>query len=1286
MRYFFLCTLLLLAAFSVQAQSLLSRHAFENVLTADSVAANLQVSALTVNPTTDAFGFQAGTDDGGAVIGNVGGWNTGNFMFTGKYIQFTITPQNGYSISLSSLGFRFGRSSAGPNRVTIACSIDGFDEDTTYLLDSGTVSSTNAAALNVFNISSNLPGNTSNPITIRIWGHNASSTGNLRFNNFRVFGTLTAPAPAINLSPATLNGFNTDSSRASTSQSFQLSGNNFTSSGNLLLNASGTAYELSTNNSTFSSQLNVAYGAGNLAATTLYVRLKSGLANGTYNQQIPVSGGGASTVNLNVNGTVSRPVAVSTAAGGSLRLSVDSLVFNTTNELQRDSGTVTLYNESSSTLQGRIRQFHIYNHQPFWTPDSVFSIAAGDSLRLKIYFTPRHNILNKGVLVVDVRTSTGPKYIKVRGQGTYSRTYYNSSQNQTGAALVTALRTITGSPYQILTYSGTNNARMRMFYIVDNWKVNGREPNHNEAYKNECIYTGRTISYNSQIGTGTLNNAPYSMNAEHTWPQSMGADNDPMESDLHHLFISDQGTNSARGNKPLGNVPSPTLTYSGGSKANSTVFEPRDAQKGISARALFYFAMRYGNAGTTQFAWISPYEADIRQWHALYPPDSVARRRNDDVQTYQLNRNPFVDYPQFLDRISNLLTASPGSPALWGLYVPDSLLPGSISVSQQRSYRVPVVNHGTETIELTNIAVTGSGLSYSGSTSRSIAPGELVEIEVGMQFSSTGQPTGQLQFSTNVPGRTNVVLPLGALAERSRWNGTGAWTQTSSWNNGFVPASSSQPLVESGELQLSDSRTVSSMEVSSSATLRLQSGSKLTTSGNLVNNGTLVVENGASLLPNENGTVSGNGTFQVKRNGQSSNLRVNYWSSPVENANLATVFSAANPVDIYQFQPGGNTVAAWQQASGTMTAGRGYSVAGAGNVTFTGKVNHDDYQPVATLGTSGYYLLGNPFPAPLSADAFLNFNGPAGLGTTGGTLYFWSQQQHASGSNFSAGDYAVWAGGTGVAGSGSNAGSQVPNGEIGVAQGFFVRGGSLQLNVQVKKDMRSTGTSGQFFRTSGPVSRFWLNAQGEQQGFSQLAVVFRNDATIGDDPAFDAPRMSTGSPLVFSTLQGQDALAIQAIPHTALQQPGSLPCLFHLVNSQLVTFKLDSVDALPSGVDLWLEDRDKGRFFNLMRDSINLRLTAGTYTQRFYLHWIPQMSTSVIEQATESVSVFTHAGQLFIKQAVPGTVIELFAINGQLLHRVELTESSHTWTLPQSGIYLVRWRHASGSGYKKVAG
>ncbi|MBA4304690.1 MAG: hypothetical protein C0424_10735 [Sphingobacteriaceae bacterium] len=1284
MRIIFIGMLLVMAALTVDGQSLLSRHAFENRTTADSVAANLSVSQVSISSGT--IGFQPGSDENGDTIGNASSWNQGNFLFSGKYIQFTITPQNGYSISLSSLGFRFGRSSAGPNRVTIACSIDGFDEDTTYLLDSGTVSSTNAAALNVFNISSNLPGSTSNPITIRIWGHNATSTGNLRFNNFRVFGTLTAPSPAINLSPSTLNGFSTDSSRASTAQSFQLSGNNFTSSGNLLVDASGTAYEVSSNNSTFGAQLNVAYTAGNLVATTLYVRLKSGLANGTYNQQIAISGGGASIVNLNVNGTVSRPVVISAVAGGSLRLSVDSLVFGTTNELQRDSGFVTLYNEGSSTLQGRIRQFHLYNHQPFWTPDSVFSIAAGDSLRLKIYFTPRHNILNRGVLVVDVRTGTGPKYIRVRGQGTYSRSYYANSQNQTGAALVSALRTITGSPYQVLTYSGTNNARLRMFYIIDNWKVNGREPNHNEAFKNECVYTGRTISYNSQIGTGAINLSPYNMNTEHTWPQSMGADNDPMESDLHHLFVTDGGTNSARGNKPLGNVPSPTLTYPGGSKANSVVFEPRDVHKGPAARALFYFAMRYGNAGTTQFPWISPYENDLRQWHALYPPDSIARRRNNDVQTYQLNRNPFVDYPQLLDRITNLLTTSPGSPVMWGIYVPDSLLPGSLSVNQQRMYRVPVVNHGTETIELTGINVSGTGLSYTGGSSRSIAPGEVIELEVSMQFGTAGSPSGQLRFNTNVPGRSLVTLPLATTTERSRWNGTGNFSQAQNWNNGFVPVSSSQPLIESGSMSLSDTAVFASIEVNSGATLQLQAGAKLHTTANVMNNGTIRLENGASFYPADNAVLSGTGSYEVKRNGQNSNLRINLWSSPVENAAISTVFAGVNPIDIQQYQPGGNTLSAWQQATGHMQAGRGYSVAGAGQVTFTGKVHHGQYLPMATSGPNGYYLLGNPYPAPLSADAFLAFNGPQGLGITGGSLYFWSQQQNATGNNFASVDYAVWAGGTGVAGSGSNNGSAVPNGEIGVAQGFFVQGGNLNLDVYFENNMRSQGRSGQFFRAAGAVGRLWLNAVGQQQGFSQTAVVFRNDASLGNDPAFDAVRFNSNTAVSFSTLLNNQPLAIQAVPWPGAY--GSLSCILHSAVSQEVVLKTDSLSGFDTEFDLYLEDRATSLFYNLRRDSAVLQLSAGNHSNRFFLHFGIGLASSLpqIEPQPGGFEAYTYGQTLYVKKAETGSVLRIYNIGGQKVAEFNLNGPDFQWALPAPGVYLLEWTCPTGIVRKKIAG
>ncbi|PKP01561.1 MAG: hypothetical protein CVU11_14875 [Bacteroidetes bacterium HGW-Bacteroidetes-6] len=112
--------------------------------------------------------------------------------------------------------------------------------------------------------------------------------------------------PLISVSPASLSGMNyVFGSGPSSSQNYSLSGVNLTpAAGNLTVTAPAD-YEVSTDNSTFSASLNVAYAANTLAATTIYVRLISGLAVGTYNGELVTNaGGGATTQNISCGGEV----------------------------------------------------------------------------------------------------------------------------------------------------------------------------------------------------------------------------------------------------------------------------------------------------------------------------------------------------------------------------------------------------------------------------------------------------------------------------------------------------------------------------------------------------------------------------------------------------------------------------------------------------------------------------------------------------------------------------------------------------------------------------------------------------------------------------------------------------------------------------------------------------------------------------------------------------------------------------------------------------------------------
>jgi endonuclease I len=181
-------------------------------------------------------------------------------------------------------------------------------------------------------------------------------------------------------------------------------------------------------------------------------------------------------------------------------------------------------------------------------------------------------------------------------------------------------------------------------------------------------------------------------NREHTWPNSLGFPSDGASNypytDVHMLMASDIAYNSARSNKPYGNCPSgcteyPTLSYNGrggGSGSypgnsnwtNASVFQVWNGMKGNVARAMFYMDLRYegGTHGVTGAA-----EPDLRltdtaslitqsgsnasvaymgflstllQWHQQDPVDAAEVLRNEVIQSYQGNRNPFIDHPEWV--------------------------------------------------------------------------------------------------------------------------------------------------------------------------------------------------------------------------------------------------------------------------------------------------------------------------------------------------------------------------------------------------------------------------------------------------------------------------------------------------------------------------------------------------------------------------------------------------------------------------------------------------------------
>ncbi len=157
--------------------------AVTNATTTDN---NLTASAISVVPAT-TIGYQ--TSPGDIYCGS---WSTSTtFSATGKYWQFSITPNPGYEATISSLTFKAGCTSTGPQKVQVQYSLDGFATSGTVAL--GETPNTNTSSLTQFALTA-LPSATASTITFRIWGYGASSTGNFRLNNIVIIGSVASIA------------------------------------------------------------------------------------------------------------------------------------------------------------------------------------------------------------------------------------------------------------------------------------------------------------------------------------------------------------------------------------------------------------------------------------------------------------------------------------------------------------------------------------------------------------------------------------------------------------------------------------------------------------------------------------------------------------------------------------------------------------------------------------------------------------------------------------------------------------------------------------------------------------------------------------------------------------------------------------------------------------------------------------------------------------------------------------------------------------------------------------
>lgn len=181
-------------------------------------------------------------------------------------------------------------------------------------------------------------------------------------------------------------------------------------------------------------------------------------------------------------------------------------------------------------------------------------------------------------------------------------------------------------------------------------------------------------------------------NREHLFCQSwFGSTQEDPYSDLFHIYPVDGLVNTVRSNNPFGVVENPSRTFTNGSKygpnsfsgaPNEPAFEPIDAYKGDIARSLFYMFARYQHedanfsfSSMTNGAKLKTWALNMLiQWHLQDPVSPKEQARNAAVYLFQHNRNPFIDYPELVNKIWGTDSVNP-------FVIPTESIPPKVYVS-----------------------------------------------------------------------------------------------------------------------------------------------------------------------------------------------------------------------------------------------------------------------------------------------------------------------------------------------------------------------------------------------------------------------------------------------------------------------------------------------------------------------------------------------------------------------------------------------------------------------------
>jgi hypothetical protein len=488
----------------------------------------------------------------------------------------------------------------------------------------------------------------------------------------------------------------------------------------------------------------------------------------------------------------------------------------------------------------------------------------------------------------------------------------------------------------------------------------------------------------------------------------------------------------------------------------------------------------------------------------------------------------------------------------------------------------------------------------------------------------TGRTPGEVIYIRAFEYGNNAIMDFKISAftcfrNPKKWDGTN-WRRIK--DNGIAsnpPDIDTETIIEgSYNTTINDSFSTCACEITIGNTLTITDNNYVEIDKNLINNGTITINNNGSLVQNDiNATVSGAGTYSMERITSPLNdiHDYTYWSSPMTNHTLGNMITTNRYYDFNATVQNWR----WRNASDSMVAGIGYiakpasgTVSGNTNtVNFTGApfntgtitTNMEFTTVNGVIADDSWNLIGNPYPSGIDANALVAHNS-----TMNGTLYFWTHitPLNPSGTSYASSDYATWnaTGSVSTAATSAatgNGNTNAPSGIIAAGQGFFAQA-NTSGNIAFTNAMRVTTGNNNFYRTQeNNTDRIWLNLTNTQEAFKQQLIGFLPDATDGIDRLYDGLVNNGNGYVNFYSLANNEKFVILA--NDLIETDDTIPLGYESSITSTFTISIDhlSGDLDTAIFDIYLNDLDLNIVHNLKENGYTFETEIGVFNNRFEL-------------------------------------------------------------------------------------